>query len=275
MRYLLTLLLVTSCFKPNGNGAVVTTTATPVASSTTPAPNTATSEPAPTSGVATGLLPTPDMGAAASTTTALAATGPEVIPTTGDGDDTTAMVADTGETAPPDLPGDEMDARLVFLSSVTLKGFELAGLAGADALCNDLAGVVPGLVGHQFTALLSDSKSVAADRIGQSSAAFLRLDGVEVAANTDDLLDGILAAPISVTETGAVVEMTMSCARGTEGVWTGSDAAGLSALDTCGDWSSPAANGLMGSYTSTTDAWTACFVRGCSAALRLYCVENE
>ena len=84
------------------------------------------------------------------------------------------------------------------------EGVGATGLEGADNICN-LRAQEAGLPGT-YTAWLSDSSTVAKDRVTQSAIPYLRTDGVLVANDFTDLLDcgnpNCLRAPIEIDETG-------------------------------------------------------------------------
>src|SRR5262249_52319625 len=97
-------------------------------------------------------------------------------------------------------------ARRVFVTS-TVHDWNLGDLAGADALCQTRApaGGLPGA----YLAWLSDSTIWPAARFrcraGECSQGYIRVDGVVVANDWDDLIDGNLANPISVSELNTTV----------------------------------------------------------------------
>ncbi len=169
--------------------------------------------------------------------------------------------------------------KTVFVSSSTHSG-ALGGLAGADAQCNALASAA-GLIGT-FTAWLSDTSVDARSRVTHSPHPYLRTDGVLVANDWDDLIDGALAAPINLDENGAP-------AVGSNAVWSATDtdgtqAPGVSSATTCLDWTSNGATGpiaLIGLRFATNADWTDCVATGgCGAndcnstGQHLYCFED-
>jgi hypothetical protein len=119
----------------------------------------------------------------------------------------------------------------VFVTSNIYRG-DLGGLLGADAKCQALADAAG--LGGEFKAWLSAAGpgNSAADRLTHATGPYVRVDGVQVAANWTDLVDGLLSAPISIDEHGAPV------ISGTMGVWTGTNTAGrLQAPNViCNDW---------------------------------------
>lgn len=91
----------------------------------------------------------------------------------------------------------------VFLTSSNHNG-NLGGLAGADAVCKARANEAG--LGGLWKAWLSDSNSSPVSRFNNKSEfAWVRIDGVTVANNFQDLTDGTILNPINVTERGALV----------------------------------------------------------------------
>lgn len=143
-----------------------------------------------------------------------------------------------------DVPGGSC---LVFVTSTTHTG-NLGGLAGADAICQaraDAAGL-----GGTFRAWLSDSTTAARDRLTRAGVPYVRVDGVQVAANFADLTDGALMQPILLTEGGAVDPQGA--------VWTGTTPAGELSVATCLDWRSGggADGGVIGESFERSREWT-------------------
>jgi hypothetical protein len=160
---------------------------------------------------------------------------------------------------------------LVFLSSTRHTG-NLGGLAGADAICQQLASAVP--LPGTYKAWLSDSVASPSTRFMQSSGPYRLVDGTTIANNWADLTDGNLAAQISTSETG-VVESSA--------VWTHTlpnGTAGGSGLNVhCDNWLSTAvdARGDVGTSGSTASFWTDVISSGLCASftLKLYCFQQS
>lgn len=154
------------------------------------------------------------------------------------------------------------DEKIVFASSTRQSG-DFGGLAGADALCASLAGDA-GLAGT-FRAWMSAPGSAAADRLSRDGAPYVRADGVEIAADWSDLVDGSIAAPINRDENGDPVGGD---------VWTGTLADGSLAASHCGGFDSAGGSGRCGDSNASGSGWTDNFTPPCSSTLRLYCVEQ-
>lgn len=121
------------------------------------------------------------------------------------------------------------------------------GLAAGDSICKARA-LTAGLPNaDRFIAWLSTSNTNAIDRLS-SSGPWARLDGVVVAINKADLVDGMLNASISFNEFG-IYNSTRS--------FTGTLADGTASANNCLDWTSYDSfdTGDVG-RTAYTSSWT-------------------
>jgi cysteine-rich repeat protein len=91
----------------------------------------------------------------------------------------------------------------LFVTSELYSG-NLGGLAGADAECQSLADAA-GLAGT-YKAWIGDLEVLATDRLYHSPGRYVRVDGVLVADNFEQLEHGPLHAPATLTETGQKIE---------------------------------------------------------------------
>ena len=107
---------------------------------------------------------------------------------------------DDGNTSSLDncYPSCKAPTMLVFITSELYQG-DLGGLAGGDAKCQSLAQKA-GVVGT-FKAWLGVSDQLATARLYHSPGRYKRLDGVLLADNFDGLRNGLIYAPVTVTET--------------------------------------------------------------------------
>jgi len=173
--------------------------------------------------------------------------------------------------------------RRVFLTSKRYAG-SLGGLAGADAICQQLAS--KSLLGGSWKAWLSDAQKWPGSRFNQAAVPYQRLDGKVVAKSFNDLSDGGLAAPITITEklTTAKSAATNCGEKGIK-VWTNTRASGARfttfSLQMCDNWTSASGSGLyygaVGDASATDKKWSqACTYNKCDAnnAAHLYCVEQ-
>ena len=91
-----------------------------------------------------------------------------------------------------------------------------------------------------------------------------RPDGVAIAADVLDLLDGRLEAPIEVDELGQHRE---------HDVWTGSHADGESSGEHCGSWLGTG-TGWVGDAAGSHEFWSQANSIACTADARLYCFSD-
>ena len=158
----------------------------------------------------------------------------------------------------------------VFLSS-TLHTGNLGGLAGADAICQDLAEAA-GLPGT-YKAWLSDATSAPISRFVPSTGPYRLVNGATIAANWADLTDGRVAAPINVTETGGASGTNTSA-------WTATNPDGtLGPHGHCSNWSTDTAGqqeqGSGGITTRSEGGWTSGFAGLCELGYHLYCFQQR
>ena len=146
----------------------------------------------------------------------------------------------------------------VFVTSLSYDGNFLGapaafatGLEGADAACTDRA-AVGGLTGT-WTAWLSDQTNDAGNRINNGGGApYQLINGTRIANNLADLLDGTLAAPINITESGNTI-------GGAVEVWTATAADGTNpGHGACTQWTvnDVAIRGRIGHADATDATWT-------------------
>jgi hypothetical protein len=189
---------------------------------------------------------------------------------------------------------------IVFVTSVTGTG-DLSswpdaggktGLEAADAVCQALAddAQLPGT----FKAWLSDATTSASQRLVHSSVPYVRVDGVQVADSWEDLTDGILDAPLSVTEDGWEFEWnsdpvhTRTSPNGSNAYWPyvpGDCDSWSKACDFdcgyCGPGCMPPCTcdyrSTVGSTLSTVSYWTwsPSGIYPCALEARLYCFQQD
>lgn len=164
--------------------------------------------------------------------------------------------------------------RRVFVTSAVFTG-ALGGFAGADIKCQAAAdsAAAPGT----FRAWLSnDLASPTADFV-HSKVPYVRLDDVQVAANWNDLVDGTLNAPISVSELGGPPMMAAHACVPEDALiaWTATNEAGLPLkTGACDNWSSTTGDATVGRVGDTSLAWSVFCPTPCSSTAALYCVEQ-
>ncbi|SFF35796.1 hypothetical protein SAMN02745121_08365 [Nannocystis exedens] len=153
----------------------------------------------------------------------------------------------------------------VFVSSTYYTG-NMGGLDGAAASCTARAAAAG--LGGTWQAWLSSATSTPLTRFTPSTSGYARVDGIIIADDWADLLDGTLDAPISLTEFG-------TAANGA-GVWTGTNADGTAALYMCGGFTTTQTyHGETGSFSATNATWSkADQPLTCAGTRRIYCFEQ-
>ena len=201
----------------------------------------------------------------ATASTGVASTG--VMAGCGDGIIDPGEECDDGNQEPGDACHSDCTLyKLVFVSTSGVSG-KADGLDGADLLCNTDAQAV-GLQGT-FKAWLSTDQDAPATRFAQAEIPYRRPDGVMIAKDWADLVDGTLAAPINLGLEGASFPDVK--------VWTGTLPDGSAANATCSNWTTTGDLNLTGLVGSTKDAgtkWSQSGFRACKDATRLYCFQQ-
>jgi hypothetical protein len=157
--------------------------------------------------------------------------------------------------------------KMVFLTSTKHDG-NLGGLAGADGICNSLAGQQG--IGGAFKAWLSADAGSPSSRFTKSTVPYTLLDGTVIAVNYADLTDGSLASPINMDELG-MSPMDVGA------VWSHTFSDGFrSAGEHCDNWTNGGAgNGNYGRAFSTDYRWSDHSFQPCSSlTTRLMCFEQ-
>jgi hypothetical protein len=218
----------------------------------------------------------------ASSSSQLAATGSESRTTqnwtnSGGGDcGTTSRLICMETQAGPAVPPFEVPGRIAFVTSVTGAG-DLGswpdaggkmGIAAGDAICQARATAAGLDEPSSFKAWLSDGTTDAIDRF-VNDGRWVRLDGIPVAENKADLTDGVLFAPINVSETGAY--------QGNWGVWSGTQFTGFGTGTDCAGWT-VGTDGTSGTKGTSNDLrfWTHPSSLTCNfSGARLYCLSDS
>src|SRR5690606_983409 len=155
----------------------------------------------------------------------------------------------------------------------------------ADAKCQALADAAE-LPGTYLAWLSTDeANGTPATRFTQWAGPYVKVDGVSVADNWADLIDGDLDSQIDKTELGDAAPIgTTNCSGGNfPTVWTGTGVAGtLIGPQTCNSWTSNGPDNAFWGLASEVDpdlippsAWTEwCTGPGCSSLSSLYCFQQ-
>ena len=163
--------------------------------------------------------------------------------------------------------------RLVFVSSELRQG-DFGSVSGANAICRALASDAGLPHFDTYRAWLADSDESPDSKFLKSWGRYLRVDGVPIAADYWDLLDGELDAPINVDEQGNELEI------GTL-VWTNTSVDGVAHPDSqhCLDWSTNDffTSGRRGVTIFSDSEWVDAMMNNpapCAIEGRFYCFEN-
>lgn len=190
-----------------------------------------------------------------------------------------AGVADAGGVSSMDA-GVIGDYRRVFVTSTTYSG-NLGGLPGADAKCQTRAQAA-GLSGT-YKAWLStaDPNGSPATRFARATVPYRLVNGVLIANDWSDLVDGRLSAPIDRTELGTPPPPTAApCTTTTPQavVFTATRVTGealpAGVDQTCAAWTSGTGLASFGSTGTNLAPWTAGCSGGCSFVAALFCFEQ-
>jgi len=160
----------------------------------------------------------------------------------------------------------------VFVTSETFPASEMFPASGVprESECNRLAADagLPGIYKDWFAPATNPDTFPPAADFARSFGAYVLVDGTEIASDWNDLTDGMLSAPINLTEAGDLVSVE---------VWTNVDTDGTRAEsvpnDTCGEWTSDdgALQGIHGSSDATGSDWTNAGFNSCNQAKAMYC----
>lgn len=166
---------------------------------------------------------------------------------------------------PCELPANNF--KRVFVTSTTHTG-DLGGLDSADAICQVLAD--NSMLDGRYKAWLSDAIQSPSTRFNRSDVPYELVDGTQVAANYDDLVDGTIQNTIDLTEGGGDFNTA---------VWTNTSVDGTPQFTgdgSCSGWQSsmPELLGLTGISVSIDSQWTALQALSCDTLRALYCFEQ-
>jgi cysteine-rich repeat protein len=176
-----------------------------------------------------------------------------------------------------DMDGCQSDCtfspKLVFVSSKNFNG-DMGGLDGADIRCQmlALAAELPG----EFRAWLSSGQGTPLTRMIPSLGPYVLRDGTVVADDWGDLVDGILHAPIDMTETGGAPLPTKNACKPSS-VYTNTRPDGMigAIMTDCMNWSTTNGPAHLGDSKATMMGWSHdCNQTGCLAEAPIYCIEQ-
>ncbi len=183
--------------------------------------------------------------------------------------------------AGPGLPPLPVSGRRAFLTSVSGTGNlstwsdanGATGLAAADQVCRARARYAGLPNANAFDAWMSTSASSAATRI-TSSGTWQRPDGVVIANDRVDLLDGTIGAALIVTELVTYVMGATSLSF--SNWWTGTTATGGASSSTCSSWTTASSStfGGSGRAEGVDASWTTAGSSSCNAVRPMFCFED-
>ncbi len=174
------------------------------------------------------------------------------------------------------VPPDHGAGALVFVTSTTGTGNLAswtgsgvsAGLTGADNVCRARALAADLPEPDSFVAWLSTTAVDAKDRI-TADGPFRRVDGPMIAGSKAELLDGLLATTLAVTELGTYMPAPNA--------YTGTSIAGVDTGANCSEWTVSASNvgATFGQASVWGNNWTQYFqTTACNSSKSLYCISN-
>lgn len=144
------------------------------------------------------------------------------------------------------------------------------GIEAGDAVCRALAQQAGLENADHFKALLSDDTTSAGNRI-QADGPWVRLDGILVAENKDDLVNGRFLTILNLTEKGIYSNQSSSWYAWTPILGT----AGQNQNKTCGNWQNdnPESQG-HDSIVFDLSPWMNNSYSECNETHPLYCIED-
>lgn len=176
--------------------------------------------------------------------------------------DTTASAATTSESDTSPAP-----ARRVFVSSAVFPA-NFGSVAAADAKCQSAAESA-GLSGT-FLAWISAPMNGASDRMAHAEVPYVRIDGLQLAANWTDLTDGDLGASIEIDEWGNM-QSNGDCGN----VWTGTLRDGTpDDENACTGWTMQQGYVMLGRTDVSSYTWSEGCIQDCTKERRLFCLEQ-
>lgn len=167
---------------------------------------------------------------------------------------------------PPLPPFWEGGAR-VFVTQQDADG-QLGGVNGADAVCQASAAAVGLPAPNSYLAWISDNLVNAHERFTHNGP-WVRIDGIRVADDLNDLVTSSLRTAISVSEEGEYFGLVQ--------VWTGTDPSGDATIASCADWTTNlhGTHGTIGRAYTVSSRWTEYLITlNCDHDAHLYCFSQ-
>lgn len=189
-----------------------------------------------------------------------------------DGGDGVLVPEDSGTGTGTSDAGTATTERIVFVTIGKFPGDAMNG-TGGDARCNAEAqgSILPRVKGATYKAWLSESTRDAKAQVPSSTVPFKLPKGEVLAKDSVQLIQGDLDHRIDQDQNGVTI-------TGPEKVWTGTNEGGVTAKETCKDWTSAGGKdkdkGKYGQVDKTDTQWTAAGEDDCGTPHRLYCIEQ-
>lgn len=213
-----------------------------------------------------GMTTASDESTRGDTTGATSSTGADETTTEGSstGPAETTTGTDTGSTD----TGAQVDGSRVFVTSTKYDG-NLGGLLGADDRCQTQADAAA--LGGTWLAWLGDGREGPAMRFVQSEDEYRLVTGEVIAEDFADLIDGTIAVPINIDETGTPLPDDDDMIVWTAVFHTGGEPTPVN----CEGWTVADESIVPTGLASATDSgWTVSAPFACSEMHRLYCFEQ-
>lgn len=166
----------------------------------------------------------------------------------------------------------------VFVTAAQFTGAQIGGLTGADAKCQAEANTAQ--LGGMYKAWLSDLTGSPSTRFNRSLVApYVRTDGLVLAQNWDDLIDGTLGGPINRNAMNQPQAGAPVCDTNTFWVVTNTQSSGVISSDqlSCSNWTSNTGGSAWGRNDLSNSQWTSSCSGGtdfCARSAPLYCFEQ-
>lgn len=161
-------------------------------------------------------------------------------------------------------------ARYVFVTSTLYSPSALGaggGISGANLACATRANTNALLGGRAWQAWLSIGGSPAAGMV-HGTRPYRRVDGTAIANDWNDLVNGTIAASLSIDETGTALSAGFKA-------WTGTNPDGTVLASACADWTNNIEGfGTQGSTVALDANWTNSSAGPCTDTARIYCFEQ-
>lgn len=163
------------------------------------------------------------------------------------------------------IPTSPPDYRRVFITSLEFNGNFEGRVELADAKCYNLANNKA--LGGEWKAWISDSLVSPESRFVKHNSPYKLLNGITIARDWTDLVDGSLQNPINIDENGNTKPPDSY-------IWTATHSLGFKTQPNCNNWTSDSSQGIVGNTEYKDFRWTQETNRLCRLYASLYCFEQ-